>query len=277
MQEVASERAAGHHRPIRDSAGQRPVSGSSRTLRALHPVLGVPLDAVQERPRAVRRPRRPGCRGGCNHELRSWRRGSGPGQSSCFSMSSSASSRRPTADCARSSNPDRAVSPSGSLATAGWIRDRAIPHGISRRFLCPVITSLVAVAVVRRFILQPDGLLNTGLNAVGIQRPDWLNAASAKPSWLGILHHQDRSRRQNPTTQPGHQHEHRQQLANTGSFNCTRQTRTSLTVPEASSGSAVVSPGSVSPSSASCPTSWRLAICPRRGSEQLPGPDSSQL
>ncbi|MET0781878.1 MAG: sugar ABC transporter permease [Microbacterium sp.] len=42
-------------------------------------------------------------------------------------------------------------------------------------FYAPVVTSIVAVAVVWRFILQPDGLLNTMLGAVGIAGPDWLN------------------------------------------------------------------------------------------------------
>lgn len=41
-------------------------------------------------------------------------------------------------------------------------------------FFAPVVTSIVAVAVVWRFILQPDGLLNTMLGAVGIVGPDWL-------------------------------------------------------------------------------------------------------
>lgn len=58
----------------------------------------------------------------------------------------------------------------------------ALNNGITRfrtafrvGFYAPVITSIVAVAVVWRFILQPDGLLNTALDAVGIQGPDWLN------------------------------------------------------------------------------------------------------
>ena len=42
-------------------------------------------------------------------------------------------------------------------------------------FYAPVVTSIVAVAVVWRFILQPDGLLNTMLATVGIAGPDWLN------------------------------------------------------------------------------------------------------
>lgn len=42
-------------------------------------------------------------------------------------------------------------------------------------FYTPVITSIVAVAVVWRFLLQPDsGLVNTVLAAVGITGPNWL-------------------------------------------------------------------------------------------------------
>jgi multiple sugar transport system permease protein len=46
-------------------------------------------------------------------------------------------------------------------------------------FYAPVVTSIVAVAVVWRFILQPDGLLNTVLGTVGITGPDWLG----DPAW----------------------------------------------------------------------------------------------
>lgn len=42
-------------------------------------------------------------------------------------------------------------------------------------FYTPVITSIVAVAVVWRFLLQPDsGLVNTVLGVVGIDGPNWL-------------------------------------------------------------------------------------------------------
>jgi multiple sugar transport system permease protein len=42
-------------------------------------------------------------------------------------------------------------------------------------FYLPVITSIVAVAVVWRFLLQPDnGLINTALGWVGINGPNWL-------------------------------------------------------------------------------------------------------
>jgi multiple sugar transport system permease protein len=42
-------------------------------------------------------------------------------------------------------------------------------------FYAPVVTSIVAVSVVWRYILQPDGLLNSALAVVGIQGPNWLN------------------------------------------------------------------------------------------------------
>nr|WP_205855637.1 sugar ABC transporter permease [Phytoactinopolyspora endophytica] len=52
-------------------------------------------------------------------------------------------------------------------------------------FYAPVVTSIVAVAVVWRFILQPDGLLNTVLSWVGISGPDWLNdTRSAMPAMI---------------------------------------------------------------------------------------------
>jgi multiple sugar transport system permease protein len=62
----------------------------------------------------------------------------------------------------------------------------ALDRGISRfrgafrlGFYTPVITSIVAVAVVWRFILQPDsGLLNTVLGWVGIGGPNWLGSTT---------------------------------------------------------------------------------------------------
>ena len=45
-------------------------------------------------------------------------------------------------------------------------------------FYTPVVTSIVAVAVVWKFILQHDGLLNTVLGWVGITGPDWLNSTT---------------------------------------------------------------------------------------------------
>ena len=42
-------------------------------------------------------------------------------------------------------------------------------------YFAPVVTSVVAVAVVWRFMYQPDGLINAMLATVGISGPDWLN------------------------------------------------------------------------------------------------------
>ena len=54
-------------------------------------------------------------------------------------------------------------------------------------FYAPVVTSIVAVSVVWRYILQPDGLLNAALALVGIQGPDWLNDTSwALPSLIAM-------------------------------------------------------------------------------------------
>lgn len=70
----------------------------------------------------------------------------------------------------------------------------ALNNGITRfrttyrvGFYTPVVTSIVAVAVVWRFILQPDGLLNTLLGWVGISGPDWLHSTTwALPSLIGM-------------------------------------------------------------------------------------------
>ena len=52
-------------------------------------------------------------------------------------------------------------------------------------FYTPVVTSVVAVAVVWRFILQPDGLINRVLGTVGIAGPDWLHSSTwAMPSLI---------------------------------------------------------------------------------------------
>lgn len=55
-------------------------------------------------------------------------------------------------------------------------------------FYTPVVTSIVAVAVVWRFILQPDGgLLNEVLSWFGIQGSDWLNSTTwALPSLIAM-------------------------------------------------------------------------------------------
>ncbi|KAF0258386.1 carbohydrate ABC transporter permease [Clavibacter michiganensis] len=42
-------------------------------------------------------------------------------------------------------------------------------------FYAPVVTSIVAVSVVWRYILLPDGLLNSALAVVGITGPNWLS------------------------------------------------------------------------------------------------------
>jgi multiple sugar transport system permease protein len=52
-------------------------------------------------------------------------------------------------------------------------------------YYAPVVTSIVAIAIVWRFILQPDGLLNGFLAVFGIQGPDWLQSTAwALPSLI---------------------------------------------------------------------------------------------
>jgi len=52
-------------------------------------------------------------------------------------------------------------------------------------FYTPVVTSIVAVAVVWRFILTDNGLLNTVLGWVGINGPDWLHSTTwAMPAMI---------------------------------------------------------------------------------------------
>lgn len=46
-------------------------------------------------------------------------------------------------------------------------------------YFAPVVTSIIAVAVVWRYMYQDDGLINAGLALVGIDGPDWLN----DPAW----------------------------------------------------------------------------------------------
>ncbi|WP_442806356.1 carbohydrate ABC transporter permease [Streptomyces sp. NBC_01317] len=70
----------------------------------------------------------------------------------------------------------------------------ALNSGISRfrtafrvGFYTPVVTSIVAVAVVWRFILQRDGPLNAVLGWVGISGPDWLASTTwAMPAMIGL-------------------------------------------------------------------------------------------
>ncbi|WP_127472937.1 carbohydrate ABC transporter permease [Microbacterium sulfonylureivorans] len=52
-------------------------------------------------------------------------------------------------------------------------------------YYAPVVTSIVAIAIVWRFILQPDGLLNGFLAWFGIQGPNWLESTTwALPSLI---------------------------------------------------------------------------------------------
>jgi multiple sugar transport system permease protein len=68
----------------------------------------------------------------------------------------------------------------------------ALNNGITRfrsafrvGFYTPVVTSIVAVAVVWRFILQDDGLINAVLGWVGIDGPNWLNSTTwAMPAMI---------------------------------------------------------------------------------------------
>jgi multiple sugar transport system permease protein len=53
-------------------------------------------------------------------------------------------------------------------------------------YYLPVVTSIVGIAVVWRFVLNPDyGLLNMTLGAIGLEGPNWLgNQALAMPSLI---------------------------------------------------------------------------------------------
>jgi multiple sugar transport system permease protein len=71
----------------------------------------------------------------------------------------------------------------------------ALSRGITRfrtafrvGYYLPVITSIVAIAVVWRFLLNPDiGLINVGLSKLGVQGPDWLASRSlAMPSIIAM-------------------------------------------------------------------------------------------
>ncbi|HSO68729.1 MAG TPA: sugar ABC transporter permease [Arachnia sp.] len=76
---------------------------------------------------------------------------------------------------------------------AGLAAAVALNKGITRfrsvfrvGFYTPVITSIVAVAVVWRFLLQPDsGLVNTVLGWVGIDGPNWLG--DTRTSLLSLI------------------------------------------------------------------------------------------
>lgn len=77
----------------------------------------------------------------------------------------------------------------------GLVIASALSRGITRfrtafrvGYYLPVITSIVAIAVVWRFLLNPDvGLINTFLRTVGISGPNWLaNPALAMPSIIAM-------------------------------------------------------------------------------------------
>ncbi len=71
----------------------------------------------------------------------------------------------------------------------------ALNRGITRfrtlfrvGYYLPVVTSIVAIAVVWRFVLNPDqGLLNLALGSIGIEGPNWLaDPALAMPSIIAM-------------------------------------------------------------------------------------------
>lgn len=77
----------------------------------------------------------------------------------------------------------------------GLLIANALNRGITRfrttfrvGYYLPVITSIVAIAVVWRFLLNPDvGLINMGLGALGIDGPAWLaDPAMAMPSIIAM-------------------------------------------------------------------------------------------
>ncbi|GAB3279002.1 carbohydrate ABC transporter permease [Kineosporia babensis] len=68
----------------------------------------------------------------------------------------------------------------------------ALNNGINRfrtvfrvGFYTPVVTSIIAIGIVWKYILEPDGLLNHALGTIGISGPDWLHDTStAMPSLI---------------------------------------------------------------------------------------------
>jgi multiple sugar transport system permease protein len=77
----------------------------------------------------------------------------------------------------------------------GLLIASALSRGITRfrtafrvGYYLPVITSIVAIAVVWRFLLNPDiGLINMALGQLGIQGPDWLASKTlAMPSIIAM-------------------------------------------------------------------------------------------
>ena len=54
-------------------------------------------------------------------------------------------------------------------------------------YYAPVVTSIVAIAIVWKFILQPDGLLNGFLSVFGVAGPNWLEDTTfALPSLIAM-------------------------------------------------------------------------------------------
>jgi multiple sugar transport system permease protein len=77
----------------------------------------------------------------------------------------------------------------------GLLIASALDRGVTRfrtafrvGYYLPVITSIVAIAVVWRFLLNPDvGLINMALSALGIQGPSWLaDPLLAMPSIIAM-------------------------------------------------------------------------------------------
>ena len=77
----------------------------------------------------------------------------------------------------------------------GLLIASALSRGITRfrtafrvGYYLPVITSIVAIAVIWRFLLNPDiGLINVLLRSVGINGPDWLASSTlAMPSIIAM-------------------------------------------------------------------------------------------
>jgi multiple sugar transport system permease protein len=77
----------------------------------------------------------------------------------------------------------------------GLLIASALSRGITRfrtafrvGYYLPVITSIVAIAVVWRFLLNPDvGLINVLLRNIGVNGPDWLaNPTLAMPSIIAM-------------------------------------------------------------------------------------------
>jgi multiple sugar transport system permease protein len=76
------------------------------------------------------------------------------------------------------------------LATASALNSALVRFRAAFRvgFYLPVVTSIVAIAVVWRFLLDPDaGLVNNLLRLVGVDGPDWLGTAGlAMPSIIAM-------------------------------------------------------------------------------------------